>query len=72
MRNEETEIRDRMEHGAYAEEAELAAHGEFSNVGLNDVQMFEVRNKGWICGIGRKRLTWPRSVRPQRPGEIRT
>src|SRR5262245_41265369 len=29
----------------------------FSTAGYTDVQMFEERNKGWICGIGRKRLT---------------
>jgi SAM-dependent methyltransferase len=26
----------------------------FSTAGYTDVQMFEERNKGWICGIGRK------------------
>jgi len=29
----------------------------FSTAGYTDVQIFEERNKGWICGIGRKRLT---------------
>ena len=29
----------------------------FSTAGYTDVQIFEEPNKGWICGIGRKRLT---------------
>jgi len=28
----------------------------FSTAGYTDVQMFEERNKGWICGMGRKPL----------------
>jgi hypothetical protein len=28
----------------------------FSTAGYTDVQMFEERSKGWICGTGRKPL----------------
>jgi hypothetical protein len=33
----------------------VAEHRElFSNAGYSDVRMIEKRDKGWICGIGRK------------------
>jgi ubiquinone/menaquinone biosynthesis C-methylase UbiE len=36
----------------------VAEHRElFSNTGYSDVQVVEKREKGWICGIGRKPMT---------------
>lgn len=47
----------------YAEQTGMALlsvdeHGElFTNAGYRDVQIIEKRDKGWICGIGRKPIT---------------
>lgn len=41
----------RSTHLSVAEQQEL-----FSAAGYTDVQLFEERDKGWICGIGRKPL----------------
>jgi ubiquinone/menaquinone biosynthesis C-methylase UbiE len=39
----------RSTHLSVAEQGEL-----FSAAGYTDVQLFEERDKGWICGVGRK------------------